>query len=349
MNQPAGRRRRVREHQHRLDVGAPTRRATNLGLAALIVLAVISGAASFAVGTDTGRFVVVFHGVFGLGVIALSPWKALIARRGLSRNRPGRWTSLSLTLLAVITVVSGIVLTFGLFDRLGPLTMMQTHVGAGVATTALTALHFAKRPVRPRRADLSRRAALRATGTLGAASLIYAGSEGLLALAGLPGSDRRFTGSHEIAQGPPPQTQWLNDRVPDIDRSTHVVATPIGTLSIDDIDRIGDEVTATLDCTGGWHATRSWQGARLDRFLDGVAGQSLVVRSSTGYWRRFPIDQADRLWLATRLEDRSIPAGNGAPVRLVAPDRRGFWWVKWVVRVDVDDLPAWWQPPLPLA
>ena len=34
--------------------------------------------------------------------------------------------------------------------------------------------------------------------------------------------------------------------------------------------------------------------------------------------------------------------------RLVAPDRRGFWWVKWVTRIALDDRPWWVQPPYPL-
>ncbi|NUR17262.1 MAG: molybdopterin-dependent oxidoreductase, partial [Dermatophilaceae bacterium] len=43
-----------------------------------------------------------------------------------------------------------------------------------------------------------------------------------------------------------------------------------------------------------------------------------------------------------------LSAGHGGPVRLVAPGRRGFWWVKWVDRVGVDDRPSWSQPPFPL-
>jgi DMSO/TMAO reductase YedYZ molybdopterin-dependent catalytic subunit len=34
-----------------------------------------------------------------------------------------------------------------------------------------------------------------------------------------------------------------------------------------------------------------------------------------------------------------ISHGHGAPVRLVAPGRRGFQWVKWVVRLEVRDTP----------
>jgi DMSO/TMAO reductase YedYZ molybdopterin-dependent catalytic subunit len=43
-----------------------------------------------------------------------------------------------------------------------------------------------------------------------------------------------------------------------------------------------------------------------------------------------------------------LSPGHGAPVRLVAPGRRGFWWVKWVESVTVEPEPAWWQPPFPV-
>jgi DMSO/TMAO reductase YedYZ molybdopterin-dependent catalytic subunit len=33
---------------------------------------------------------------------------------------------------------------------------------------------------------------------------------------------------------------------------------------------------------------------------------------------------------------------------MVVPGQRGFAWVKWVVAIDVDDQPWWWQPPFPL-
>ena len=36
------------------------------------------------------------------------------------------------------------------------------------------------------------------------------------------------------------------------------------------------------------------------------------------------------------------------PVRLVAPGRRGYHWVKWVESVEVSAHSPWWQSPLPL-
>lgn len=325
-------------------------RRTNLALLALTVLAVISGFAAFAVGTPAGTWIVVAHGLMGLSILVLVPWKTTIVRRGLTRGPSSRSVSIALSIVISVTIASGVVLITGLVDRVGPFTTMQVHVTAGIVTLALTGWHVAARSVKPRAADLSRRNALRATGLLGAAGLLYVGTESLLAATGAAGADRRFTGSHDIGDTERvPPTQWLNDRVQRLDRESHVVDVLGESHTTEDIERFEDAVTATLDCTGGWHATRSWSGARLDRLIGDVSGTSLIVRSVTGYWRRFPLSQAADLWLATRLDGDRLAAGNGAPVRLVAPGRRGFWWVKWVREVEVDDLPPWWQPPLPMA
>lgn len=325
-------------------------RNTNLALLVLTVSAVLSGFAAFTVGTTSGRWVVVAHGLIGLGILVLAPWKTMIARRGMARQGRSRWVSIALSVAAVVTIASGIVLITGLAGRLGPFTMMQAHVGAGVFTVVLTIAHSILRPVRPKSADLTKRNAIRSAGLLGVAGLMYVTTESVLAATGTPGSERRFTGSHAIGLGEPvPPTQWLNDRIQRLDGDRHHVRVGDMSYTIADIDAHGDVVQATLDCTGGWHATRHWSGTRLDRLLETMTGESLIVSSVTGYWRRFPRAQATRLWLVTRVEGDPLPDGNGGPVRLVAPDRRGFWWVKWVAKIEVDDLPPWWQPPLPMA
>jgi DMSO/TMAO reductase YedYZ molybdopterin-dependent catalytic subunit len=71
------------------------------------------------------------------------------------------------------------------------------------------------------------------------------------------------------------------------------------------------------------------------------------VISRTGYRRRLPLRDAPHLLLATSAGGQPLSAGHGAPVRLVAPGRRGFWWVKWVNRLELVDEPWWWQPPFP--
>ena len=125
------------------------------------------------------------------------------------------------------------------------------------------------------------------------------------------------------------------------------------TIPVSDLDS-GDITRAVLDCTGGWYAAQDWHGTTLGRLLaDALDGDlprdgSIDVISHTGYRRRLPLRDAEQLLLATSAGGRPLSPGHGAPVRLVAPGRRGFWWVKWVARIEVVDGPWWAQPPFPL-
>lgn len=325
-------------------------RRTNLALLWLSLLALLTGFSAFLVGTAPGLWVIVAHGVVAIAIVVLTPWKAVIAGRGLSRARPGRLLSIGLTVAVLLVVATGVLLVTGEVDEIGGITMMQLHVGFGLAVVSLTLAHTLQRPVPHRAADLSKRNALRAGGLLTAAGGLWLLVEGILDVTHVRGGERRFTGSHEIVDPDlVPATQWLNDPVPYLDRDSHEIDVLGISYTVAQLEEAGDTVSATLDCTGGWFTTQDWSGTRLDRLVRPDAGRSVVLRATTGYWRRFPIEQVDRLLLATHMSGRPLRAGNGGPVRLVAPGRRGYWWVKWVSVVEVDDRPPWWQPPLPTA
>ena len=328
-------------------------RRTNLALAGLVLLALATGLASFALGTSSGRAAVIAHGVAGLALIVLAPWKSVIAARGLGRMRSGRVLSILLAVAAVVTVATGVLFSTGLVLHYGSLTAIQLHVGAGVATTVLVLVHMWKRPVRPRLTDLSRRNLLR-TGSLAAlAGLLWLGVEGTARAAGWRGAERRFTGSHETGSFDPrrmPVTQWFNDSVPRIDPSDwqlSITSEVSRTISYEELTAHVEKVVATIDCTGGWYATQEWTGVRLDRLLGPLPGGSLRVVSATGYERRIPSEHATQTWLAHSVGNRPLSPGHGSPARLVAPGRRGFWWVKWVTEIVHEDRPAWWQLPFP--
>jgi DMSO/TMAO reductase YedYZ molybdopterin-dependent catalytic subunit len=180
--------------------------------------------------------------------------------------------------------------------------------------------------------------------------------EALLRVTGARGADRRFTGSHEAGSFDPdgmPVTQWLDDSVPSIEGSSWRVEIVGGGLetrsfTLADLEAFGDDVRATVECTGGWYAEQDWQGVRPDRLLGEVEGASVSVRSATGYARRFPLGAAPAMLLATKVGGQVLSAGHGFPARLVVPGRRGFWWVKWVTEIRVEDAPWWWQPPFPV-
>jgi Oxidoreductase molybdopterin binding domain len=329
-------------------------RLVNLALAALLIAAVVSGLAGEASGTPAGRWLVVLHGVAGLGLLVVARPKTRIAGRALNRRRRRHgWTSsLVLAALVVITVVSGLIESLGVTFRLGPLTTMQVHIGAAVLAIPLAVLHFRSRPARPRVTDLNRRTLLRAAVVGAAAAGAWVGWEGVMRVTGAPGAARRFTGSHERGSGDPdamPVTQWLDDAVPVIAGATWRLRAGTFELTLADLRRFPlERVTAVLDCTSMWYAEQDWRGVRLDRLLDLGTAPSVEVRSITGYALRFPARDVDKLWLALDVGGRPLSAGHGFPARIVAPGRRGFWWVKWVASIQPSSVPWWAQSPFPL-
>lgn len=332
------------------------RRWTNLALLLLIAAAFLTGWLAFSYATAPARWSLVIHAASGVAILALTPWKSLIIRGGLRHRRPAWWASLIFTVLVLVSIVAGFLHSTGLLRWWGDITAMEVHVGAAIAAVPFGIWHLVARWVRPRAVDLSRRSLLRSGLLLGAAGLAYAATEGLVRLASLPGASRRFTGSYEVASYQPdamPVTQWMFDSMPTIPASTWRLpvhaAGQVREWTYDRLAAFDDRVTATLDCTGGFYSTQEWAGVWLSRLVL-VTDQplSVHVRSATGYDRRFAAGELARVLLATRLGGQPLSPGHGFPVRVVAPDRRGFWWVKWITRIEVETTPAWWQLPFPL-
>ncbi len=324
-------------------------RRTNLGLLLLLVGSFATGWLAFATaGPVSARVAAVAHGVLGLGLVVLTPWKVVVARRA-PRLTP---VSLAFAVVVLACLVAGVVEVLVGPDVGGGLTPIQVHVGAAFLIVAFLVEHVHRhwRPRLARRTDLGRRRLLRTAAFGVAAGGAYVAVEGVAVSTGVA-AVRAATGSHPIAASEIPATIWLLDRVPTLDRSTHRVLVDGTAVTPDELDVQGVPVRARLDCTTGWYADATWTGVPLAALVDPgrLAGaRSVVVTSTTGYHRRFDLDTLPRLFLATRVEGVRLATGTGAPVRLVAPGHRGFWWVKWVATVELSPLPAAAQPPFPL-
>jgi hypothetical protein len=304
-------------------------RRTNLALLVVLLAALATGGLAFAAGTGWGHPVVVAHALAGLAVLVLAPWKSPIVRRGLARRAgPGRWVSLTFGVLVLVAVAAGLAHATGTVAGLGPVSAMQVHVGAALAAAPLLVWHtLARGGARARRTDLSRRALLRAGRVAAVAGLALLAVEGATRLAALPGARRRFTGSLPVAADGAtadsariPVTQWLDDRVQVLDPGRLAAAGP----------RRGCGPRLDLRRAG-----------RLRRPGPGGPGlhRRLVRPRHLGGGPSGPPAPA-------RQPGRHL--GHGFPARLVAPGRRGFWWVKWVAAIDLDPAPWWRQPPFPL-
>jgi DMSO/TMAO reductase YedYZ molybdopterin-dependent catalytic subunit len=336
---------------------------TNHALLVLVPAAFATGVLGLFGGALGGPLVFLAHAVAGFAIVALLLPKARIIRRALrrpARDRAARGAFLTMAALTLAVLVSGVVWAYTGPVSIAGLTLINWHAFAAVLLTAILAWHVtARRPAGGRAGGLDRAGFLRLAGALAAGAGLTVLDRAVESAAGLD-ARRRFTGSHELGAtgGDFPSVSWINDHPAPIDPATwHLevrgrVARPL-TLGADDLAAMATTArAATLDCTGGWYTDREWRGVPLAALLEHAGADpraaSVRVVGVTGYARRFTLQHARDLLLATHVAGLPLDHGHGAPARLVVPDHRGFEWVKWVVAVEVDDTPAWWQPPLPL-
>ena len=310
------------------------------------------------------------HRALGFGIVALLFWKGrnILGRLLIWQLWKRDWPVYSLSLVVLGLLLAALALGVAWSHAgpfyLGGISGVSWHIYLSLALTPLLAWHALRHRWNFRtRFWADRRMALK-LGGLGIAGLVlWQTGELLNRVAALPGADRRFTGSYlsgAQAGNGFPATSWLNDSPDPVDparwrlRVTGLVERPLD-LTLQDlaVDDPGfDTFRATLDCTGGWHTTQDWTGIPLQYVLD-LAGiepnaASITVRSVTGYFRRFSLDEAERYLLATQVGNETLSHWHGFPMRLAAPGKRGFEWVKWVDTIEVNDTSKWWQPPLPL-
>lgn len=338
------------------DAGPPPRRGrfvgagrrTNAWLRWVLIGSFLTGWLSFAAGGGLpATLTQIAHAVFGLGVIVLAPWKTALVRR-VRRTRP---TGVILVVLVVLCLVGGFWQLAVGWRPVAGISAIQIHVGAALIGAVLLIWHVVRhRRQRLRRSDASRRALLRGTTALAGVGVGYVVLTAIAQVTG--GRNRRptATGSRAIETEQIPATSWLFDTIEDLDPGTHRLVVAGSSYSVADLTARAGSVTARLDCTSGWYADAEWSGVRLSALIDAdllASARSLTVTSVTGYTRSFPVAQADALWLAVARGGVPMTRGTGAPVRLVAPGRRGFWWVKWVASVELSSTPSWLQLPFP--
>jgi len=288
--------------------------------------------------------------------LVLAPWSDVVGWARTARW----WRSMSIVGAVVVLDASGVLHAAGVWVGRGGYAALTVHIAVAVVlAVGVIAWAFASRSRRRAtagpRPPLGRRDVLRfGIGTAGALAARGA-LEGAISVSGLDGADRRFTGSFEVASFQPeemPITNWLTDTSPevDVDQWNLIVGSGANQSRWTYAELLGaaEDLEATIDCTGGWCSTQRWSGVRLDTLLAGMAGRSIEVRSLTGYSRLYPAGDAHHLLLAVRVGGSALSRGHGFPARLVAPGRRGFWWVKWVSQIRVTDRPWWLQSPFPL-
>lgn len=297
------------------------------------------------------------HRIAAWLLVAALPWKAAISwrslRRGLKPDLNRGWMIfLSLLLSAVLLLV--MVLAFAWQWRLGSAiylrrTLISWHWLIALGLLLPFLIHAWWRWPRPKKADfVSRRAALKLLG-VGAATL--AGwwlAEGLARIEEQASSPRRFSGSRlggDHSGNDFPVTHALAAERSMTDPAVWrlelagAVDQPL-TFTYDELLGLpAYELDATIDCTLGWYAIQTWRGVPLKHLLEAAGPDPSAAwvkfRSVTGYEHVLPRAEARGVLLATHVGAEPLDHAHGAPLRAVVPTRRGWFWVKWLTRIEV--------------
>lgn len=336
----------------------------NVALLLILLILLVSGYLGMTNGRSAGAWLLWVHGAAAYALLALLFWKGQIVFDALRRKRT--WTRARLVFagmaaLLLFVLGSGLWWTFVGPAYLFGFSLISLHIYTAVLLVVLLLYHAWKmRFVWRLPATMGRRLFLGTAVSAGIGLFGWlAARRGMEALEA-PAAARRFTGSYErnsFSQSFP-SVSWIADRPApvDVDAWRLVIAGAVQrplTFNYDELQAIAEDmVTAALDCTGGWYTEQVWRGVSLGALL-ALAGvtneaQSITVQAVSGYRRRFSLPAARSYLLALEVAERPLRHRHGYPLRLVAPDRRGYDWVKWVTRIHVNRTGPLWQSPLPL-
>lgn len=326
-------------------------RLTDWSIALVTLLAFMTGIISLVSGHLEDWFIFVLHGVGGFWLLLLlwgkvrRVWPRLI--------QPRRWDQytihgLTALLIVVLALGTGIVWVGGGDVYFASFNLLNWHITLGFLLTAAIVFHMFARAKRLRKRDVTgRRELLHFSALLLGSAVLWPSQQFTEQILHLSGAKERFTGSREMssyAGNAFPTSSWVADAPHPIDVQTwHLsiggAVTNPRTFSYDELVAAGDELEATLDCTGGFYSTQHWRGIRIGYLLDQVTlhkgAQYVSFVSMTSYRWSLPLEEARKALLATHINEEPLSHDHGFPLRLVAPGHRGLEWVKWITHVEV--------------
>lgn len=108
----------------------------------------------------------------------------------------------------------------------------------------------------------------------------------------------------------------------------------------------------TLHCVEGWDATILWEGVFV-RDLIREAGidpraNTVIFHAHDGYTTSFPLwyIMDNEIIMAYKMNNVILPAERGYPFALVAENKWGYKWIKWIDKIELADDPdykGYWE------
>jgi DMSO/TMAO reductase YedYZ molybdopterin-dependent catalytic subunit len=138
----------------------------------------------------------------------------------------------------------------------------------------------------------------------------------------------------------PQQVDIINYRL----EITGLVGQPASYKYNDIIDNYASyKKVVRLSCVEGWAVDILWQGVQVRDILAKAAplptAKVVIFHAYDGYTTSFPIEYImdNPILMAYKMNDVIIPPERGYPFQLVAEDKWGYKWIKWITQIELSD------------
>ncbi|MBD3312565.1 molybdopterin-dependent oxidoreductase [archaeon] len=108
----------------------------------------------------------------------------------------------------------------------------------------------------------------------------------------------------------------------------------------------------TLYCVEGWSVKILWEGVLLEDLFNEVEvlpeADTVIFHAYDGYSTSLSLDYllSNDIILAYKINNVTLPPANGYPFQLVAEDKWGYKWIRWVTRIELSadsDYQGFWE------
>ena len=122
---------------------------------------------------------------------------------------------------------------------------------------------------------------------------------------------------------------------------TGLISTPKNYSYNDILQKQSYSKVVTLNCVEGWSVDILWQGVLLQDLFKEVGVDSkantVIFYAVDGYSSSLPLDYvlSKNILLAYKMNGVTFPPERGYPFQVVAEDKLGYKWVKWVTKIEL--------------
>jgi DMSO/TMAO reductase YedYZ molybdopterin-dependent catalytic subunit len=103
----------------------------------------------------------------------------------------------------------------------------------------------------------------------------------------------------------------------------------------------------TLYCVEGWDVTLLWEGVLVRDIITSAGinprANTVIFTAHDGYTTSFPLEYltGKNILMAYRMNNVTLPAERGFPFELVAEEKWGYKWIKWIEKIELTDDPSY--------